>query len=73
MMPRTFPGFFILFGITALLLFGIFVFELYAIINATIHAHRGEYYTYPISISFIKKPVSADAENINQSKNDHTS
>ncbi|MAT89222.1 MAG: hypothetical protein CMC35_00905 [Flavobacteriaceae bacterium] len=46
-------GYFILFGIVAILLFGIFVFELYAIISATVKANKGELYQYPFCISFI--------------------
>ncbi|MAN58520.1 MAG: hypothetical protein CMC08_01640 [Flavobacteriaceae bacterium] len=69
-------GYFILFGIVALLLFGLFIFELYAVVTATMHAAKGRLYSYPLCIPFIK--TSQDAENlqpgnINQSKNEHTS
>ncbi|MDC7993848.1 DUF4870 domain-containing protein [Altibacter sp. HG106] len=50
---RNLSGYFILFGIVALLLFGIFVFELYAVVSATVQANRGGRYQYPLSISFI--------------------
>ncbi len=64
---RNLSGYIILFGIIALLLFGLLLFELYAVISAAIHASRGEYYKYPLSIAFIK------SNHINQSKNEHIS
>ncbi len=69
-------GYIIVLFIAAILLFGIFVFELYAVISATIHAAKGKLYKYPLSISFIKstsQPISdnQDDEGINQSKNEH--
>ncbi len=60
-------GYAVLFLIVALLLFGLFVFELYAVINATVHANRGEMYKYPLSIPFIKTTIE------NQSSNEHVS
>jgi uncharacterized Tic20 family protein len=51
---RNLSGYVILFFVIAILLFGLFVFELYAVINATVHANRGELYSYPLSIPFIK-------------------
>jgi uncharacterized protein len=51
---RNLSGYVILFFVIALLLFGLFVFELYAVINATVHANRGKLYSYPLSIPFIK-------------------
>ena len=51
---RNLSGYVILFFVIAVLLFGLFVFELYAVINATVHANRGELYQYPLSIPFIK-------------------
>lgn len=65
-------GFITLFMVVAVLLFGIFVFELYAVINATIHANRGEFYKYPLSIPFIKINSEKNSEE-NQSENEHTS
>lgn len=59
-------GFVILFSIVALLLFGIFIFELYAVISATLHASRGDYYKYPLSIPFLKKSIQ------NQSNHEHS-
>ncbi len=71
-------GYIILFSVVALLLFGLFVFELYAVISATIHANKGQLYKYPLSIPFIKttsttpvaQPSAADQ---NQSENEHSS
>lgn len=47
-------GFILLFGVALLLFLGLFIFELYAVINASIHANRGELYQYPFCIPFIK-------------------
>jgi hypothetical protein len=47
-------GFILLFGLAILLLLGLFVFELYAVINASIYASRGLLYKYPLCIPFIK-------------------
>ena len=52
---KNFSGYIILFFIVATLLLGIFIFELYAVISATVKASRGELYNYPFAISFIKK------------------
>jgi len=63
-------GYVILFFVIAILLFGLFVFELYAVINATVHANKGELYNYPLSIPFIKS-TSDNPEN--QSGSEKTS
>ncbi len=47
-------GYFLLFGLALLLFLSLFIFELYAVINASIHATRGEHYKYPLCIQFIK-------------------
>ena len=47
-------GYILLFGVAILLFMGLFIFELYAVINAAIHANRGELYQYPFCIPFIK-------------------
>lgn len=57
-------GYILLFGIAILLLLGLFVFELYAVINASIHASRGLLYRYPLCIQFIKT-------NLNPIQNEH--
>ncbi len=51
---KNLSGYVVIIVIAAILLFGLFVFELYAVISATIAASKGEYYKYPFSISFIK-------------------
>lgn len=68
-------GYLTLFFVVMVVLLGIFVFELYAVISATVKASRGEPYNYPITIPFIKaaKPELAAAENQNQSENEHIS
>lgn len=47
-------GYILLFGLAIILFLGLYVFELYAVINASIHASRGQLYQYPLSIPFIK-------------------
>ncbi|MCH9660681.1 MAG: DUF4870 domain-containing protein [Bacteroidetes bacterium] len=65
-------GLLTLFLVAAILLLGLFVLELYAVISATIHANRGEYYKYPLSIPFIKTtPQPIEESSSNQSKNEH--
>lgn len=51
---KNFSGYMILFAIVAILLLGLFVFELYAVITATMRASRGELYKYPFTIPFLK-------------------
>ena len=74
---KNFSGYMTLFFVVAILLFGVFVFELYAVINATVHANRGELYNYPLSISFIKpaseNPINYSTTKQNQSNNEHAS
>jgi uncharacterized Tic20 family protein len=57
-------GFVTLFCIAALLLFGLFVLELYAVISAAVKASKGEMYKYPICIPFLKttNPVSPETK-----------
>jgi len=62
---KNLSGYFLLFGLVALLLFGLFVLELYAVINATIHASKGELYKYPLCIPFISTTIK------NTSNNEH--
>ena len=50
-------GYMLLFGLAILIFLALFIFELYAVINASIHASRGEYYKYPLSIPFIKTTI----------------
>ena len=74
---KNFSGYMTLFFVVAILLFGVFVFELYAVINATVHANRGKLYNYPLSIPFIKlateDPVKEGETEQNKSNNEHAS
>ena len=65
---KNLSGYVTLFFTVAVVLFGVLVFELYAVINATVHANRGELYRYPLSIPFIKTTLVK-----NQSENEHVS
>ncbi|WP_310992069.1 DUF4870 domain-containing protein [Aequorivita marina] len=47
-------GYMLLFGLLLVIMLALFVFELYAVINASIHASRGQLYQYPFTIPFIK-------------------
>lgn len=68
-------GYIVILFIAATLLFGLFVFELYAVISATMYAAKGKIYHYPLSISFIKTISQTEVQGtgINQSKNEHVS
>lgn len=46
-------GYILLFAVAVLLLIGLFIFELYAVINASMKASKGEYYRYPLTIPFL--------------------
>jgi len=51
--------------IAIMLFIGLFVFELYAVISATMAASKGKLYKYPLSISFIKttsQPQAVETE-----------
>ncbi|CAM3377537.1 DUF4870 domain-containing protein [Aequorivita lipolytica] len=56
-------GYILLFGLAILLFLGLFIFELYAVINASIHASRGLLYQYPLSIPFIKTNLKNPIQN----------
>lgn len=47
-------GYVILFSVLIILGVAKFLFELFNVINAAIHASRGQHYQYPLSIGFIK-------------------
>ena len=49
-------GYVLLISLVAILLFGLFVLEIYSVISATVRASKGELYKYPLSIPFIKQP-----------------
>ncbi len=61
---KNISGYIVLGAIVGLLFLGLLFFELYAVINASIHANRGENYKYPFCIPFIK------TNQLNQSKNE---
>lgn len=69
---RNLSGYILLFFLIVLLLFGLFVLELYAVISATLRAAQGEEYKYPLCIPFIKTTPRASSGQ-NQSNNEHTS
>ena len=76
---RNLGGYLTLFLVAAVLLFGIFVFELYCVIQGTFHANQGKLYKYPLSIQFIRleeneqKDEQESQSSINQSENEHVS
>src|SRR5690554_1681758 len=55
-------GYLVLISLVLILFLALFVFEIYAVINASIHASRGQLYKYPLNIPFIK----TDSQKINQ-------
>ncbi|WP_271424640.1 DUF4870 domain-containing protein [Aequorivita sinensis] len=55
-------GYLVLISLVIILFLALFVFEIYAVINASIHASRGQLYKYPLNIPFIK----TDSQKINQ-------
>ncbi|NND63646.1 MAG: DUF4870 domain-containing protein [Flavobacteriaceae bacterium] len=74
---RNLSGYLTLFFIVIMLLFGLFVFELYAVITATVQANKGLLYKYPLSIPFIKTTPEEELQEVqpseNQSENEHVS
>ena len=64
---KNFSGYILLFGMVIILLLALFILELYAVINASIHASRGELYQYPLCIPFIK------TNHLNTKHNEHLS
>ncbi|MCG2418282.1 DUF4870 domain-containing protein [Aequorivita sp. F47161] len=60
---KNLSGYMLLFGIAILLFLVLFIFELYAVINASIHASRGQLYQYPFCIPFIKTNLKNPVEN----------
>ena len=69
---KNLSGYILLFSIVALMLLGLFVFELYAVITATMNAAKGKLYKYPLSIPFLKLTSEPESE-LNQSENEHDS
>ena len=76
---KNITGYVVLFCLLGLLLFSPFIFELIAVITATVKASKGELYKYPLSIPFIKTEsqviTSESQENSSEKKseNEHTS
>ncbi len=56
-------GYFILFGLALLLISALLIMEIYAVINASIHASRGQLYKYPLCIPFIKTNLQKPIQN----------
>jgi len=54
---KNLTGFITFFGIIALVFFGLFVLELYAVITGTMNAANGRLYKYPLCINFIGKDI----------------
>ncbi|MCG9972725.1 DUF4870 domain-containing protein [Christiangramia crocea] len=63
--------FFIIIGVFGLLLLGLFILELFAVINASIRASEGKLYNYPLTINFIGASTPDDNNHqTDQSKNE---
>ncbi len=62
--------FFIIIGILGILLLGLFVLELFAVINASIKANEGQLYHYPLTINFLGSETPDQSNHQNQSKNE---
>jgi uncharacterized protein len=63
--------FIITIGILAIILLGLFILELFAVINASIRANEGKLYNYPLTINFLgsEKPDETNHQS-HQSKNE---
>jgi len=62
--------FIITIGIVGLLLLGLFVLELFAVINASIKANEGQPYNYPLTINFLSSEKPDESNHQNQSRNE---
>ena len=62
--------FIIIAGILGLILLGLFVLELFAVINASIKANDGQLYNYPLTINFLGSETPAQTNHQHQSKNE---
>lgn len=69
---KNLSGYILLLSLAALLLAGLFIFELYAVITATMQATKGKIYKYPLSIPFIKLNPPLNTET-NTSEHEHSS
>ena len=63
--------FFLIAGVLGIILLGLFILELFAVINASIKANEGQLYNYPLTINFLssEKPNEVNHQS-NQSKNE---
>lgn len=59
-------GYITLLFVFGMLFIGLFIFELYYVITATIKASKGDYFKYPLCISFIPNEMAAETENRNE-------
>lgn len=64
--------FIVTFGIFGIILLGLFVLQLFAVINASIKASEGKPYNYPLTINFIASAEAEDTNHQNQSKNEQS-
>tara|TARA_B100000929_G_scaffold257929_1_gene220903 strand:- start:257 stop:793 length:537 start_codon:yes stop_codon:yes gene_type:complete len=62
--------FIIIIGVLGLLLLGLFVLELFAVINASIKANDGELYNYPLTINFLSSEKPDESNHQHQSRNE---
>lgn len=62
--------FFIIISILGILLLGLFVLELFAVINASIKANEGQLYNYPLTINFLSSEKPDEPNHQNQSRNE---
>ncbi len=58
-------------GILGIILLGLFILELFAVINASIRANEGKLYNYPLTINFLSSEVPDETNHqSDQSKNE---
>jgi uncharacterized Tic20 family protein len=69
---KNLSGYILLISLAVLLLSGLFIFELYAVITATMQATKGKTYKYPLSIPFIKLNTPSVRET-NTTEHEHSS
>jgi len=62
--------FFIIAGILGIILLGLFILELFAVINASIRANEGKLYNYPLTINFLNSEKPDQINHQNQSENE---
>ncbi|TRO66736.1 DUF4870 domain-containing protein [Christiangramia sabulilitoris] len=63
--------FFIIAGLLGIILLGLFILELFAVINASIKASEGQLYNYPLTINFLSLENPDDTNHqFNQSENE---